>query len=78
MTFGQRLARERQVRGFSQDTLAAAAGLHRDAICKIERGKRSPKLDTLVVIARVLGVSVGQVASWHPYTRSHGQAGHRS
>jgi transcriptional regulator with XRE-family HTH domain len=68
MTFGQRFARERRTRGFSQDALAVAAGLHRDAICKIERDQRSPRLDTLVRIARALEISVGEVVGWHPYT----------
>lgn len=45
---------ERQARGLSQERLAQLADLDRTHIQRIERGKYSPKLDTLDRIARAL------------------------
>jgi len=66
MTFGRRFRDERRARGFSQHALAQATGLTRDAISKIERGKRSPRLETLVLLSRGLGVTPGEIADWVP------------
>lgn len=46
----------REARGWSQRELAAAAGLSQDGVSRIERGGRSPRLDTLEEIATALGV----------------------
>jgi transcriptional regulator with XRE-family HTH domain len=43
--------------GLSQERLAELCDLHRTEIGLIERGKRSPRLDTLVTLARALGLS---------------------
>ncbi len=48
----------RESRGWSQEELAEAAGLSRDAISRIERGNRAPKLATLEAIANAAGVDV--------------------
>lgn len=39
----------------SQEQLAAMSGLHRTYISILERGQRSPTLDTIAVLARALG-----------------------
>jgi transcriptional regulator with XRE-family HTH domain len=54
--FGRNLCLLRGRKGLSQERLAARAGLGRDTIYKIECGKRSPRLDTLLVLADTLGV----------------------
>jgi transcriptional regulator with XRE-family HTH domain len=66
MTFGRRFQCERHARGFSQDALARASGLTRDGISKIERDKRSPRLETLVRLSRALGVTPGEIVEWAP------------
>jgi transcriptional regulator with XRE-family HTH domain len=55
--FGRNLCLVRRRCGYSQEQLAARAGLSRDTIHKLEGGKRSPRLGTLLVLADTLGVS---------------------
>jgi transcriptional regulator with XRE-family HTH domain len=52
--FGHNLARRRAVAGFSQEKLASRAHLNRTAISLLENGKRMPRLDTIVALARAL------------------------
>lgn len=47
-----RLCRER--RGLSQEGLASLCNLHRTEISLLERCQRSPRLETIVVLARGL------------------------
>ena len=54
--FGRKLREVREMRGMSQDDLAYEAGLHRTAISLIERGNRSPRLETIEALARALEV----------------------
>ncbi len=48
-------------RDISQVALAEAAGLHRTYISLIERGQRGPKLETLVALARALGMTPSEL-----------------
>lgn len=48
----------RQAKGFSQETLAEKAGLHRTYIGTVERGERNPALVNLVRIADALSVDL--------------------
>jgi transcriptional regulator with XRE-family HTH domain len=61
MTFGDSLRKARLDLGLSQDALAATAGLHHTHISLLERGKRDPTLETLVRLARALGVTPGEL-----------------
>ena len=49
-----RVAREQA--GLTQEQLAWAAGLHQTEIARIEGGRRNPGFDTIVKVARGLGV----------------------
>lgn len=57
-----RLARNlcavRKMRGMTQQDLASKTGIQRSNVCRMEKGKHSPRIDTLVRIAKALGVSV--------------------
>lgn len=59
--FAARLRRERACAGLSQDALAAKCHMHRTEISLIERGKRSPVLETIVLLARGLELSPGEL-----------------
>ena len=50
-------AAQRERVGLSQEALAEACNLHRTEISLLERRKRSPRLETLVILARGLGLS---------------------
>ncbi len=54
----QRLRCLRTLRGWSQETLAEQAGLHRTYISGIERGERNLGLDNLDKLAQAFGVTV--------------------
>lgn len=51
----------REAKGFSRARLAERAGLHQTYIGLLERGERSPNLDTAQAIAKALGVSLSRL-----------------
>ena len=58
-SFGARLKQLREAAGLSQAALAGRAGLHPFGVAKIEQGLRSsPGWDTVLALARALGVGV--------------------
>jgi transcriptional regulator with XRE-family HTH domain len=54
--FAANLKRQRKRAGLSQEALAHICRLHRTEISLLERCKRSPRLETLVILARGLGL----------------------
>jgi transcriptional regulator with XRE-family HTH domain len=55
--FAENLRRYRDLSGLSQEALADACDLHRTEISLLERSKRSPRLETIVILSRGLGLS---------------------
>lgn len=55
--FAANLRRERDRSGLSQEALAEVCDLHRTEISLLERSKRSPRLETIVILAKGLGLS---------------------
>jgi transcriptional regulator with XRE-family HTH domain len=53
--------RHRTAKGLSRATLAERSGLHQTYIGLLERGKRSPNLDTAHAIATALDVSLSRL-----------------
>ena len=58
--FAKNLRGHRERMGFSQEGLAAICDLHRTEISLLERCKRSPRLETIAVLAR--GLELGSAA----------------
>lgn len=54
--FGSRIRNLREARGLSQESLAAACGLHRTYVGSVERGERNPGLENIVRFAQALKV----------------------
>jgi transcriptional regulator with XRE-family HTH domain len=54
--FGEAVRDHRDVNGMSQEDLAVACGRHRTYVSLIERGRNSPSLRTIDVMAGALGV----------------------
>lgn len=52
--FASNLRAFRERAGLSQEELAGRCGLHRTEISLLERGKRSPRLETIVILAHAL------------------------
>lgn len=59
--FAQNFVSARRAAGLSQEALGFAASLHRTEIGTLERAGRVPRLDTLVKLASVLGVSMDRL-----------------
>ena len=63
MDIGRRLAKNlvrlREERGWSQEDLADASGLHRTYVSGVERGIRNPTIKVLERMAKALKVSAG-------------------
>jgi transcriptional regulator with XRE-family HTH domain len=55
--FAANLRHHRERVGLSQEALAETCGLHRTEISLLERCKRSPRLETIVILARGLELS---------------------
>jgi len=55
---GETVRAERHKAEFSQEKLAEKAGLSTVFISRIERGRESPSVDSLVKIAKALGIQV--------------------
>ena len=53
-SFGQALRQLRLERGMSQEELGFASGYHRTYISLLERGKKSPSLQTIFQLAKAL------------------------
>ncbi len=54
--FGENLRRVRSATGLSQEEVGFRSGLHRTEIGLLERGERTPRIDTVVKLAGALGV----------------------
>ena len=61
LMFSRNVGLIRRRRGLSQEALAKRAGLQRDSVQKIEAGKRSVRLGTLLALADALGVDPGEL-----------------
>jgi transcriptional regulator with XRE-family HTH domain len=55
--FAKNLRHHRDAAGLSQEALAAICDLHRTEISMLERRKRSPRLETIVILSRGLQLS---------------------
>jgi transcriptional regulator with XRE-family HTH domain len=55
---GRALAEVRRERELTQEALSEATGVHRNYIGGIERGERSPTVETIATLADALDVSL--------------------
>jgi transcriptional regulator with XRE-family HTH domain len=64
--FGNNLKRLRKKEGLSQEKLARLADISLNALTKIESGfARKPTIQTVVKLARALGVSIDELVKGH-------------
>lgn len=61
ISFGKRLRELRKERGFSQESLADAVGLHRTYIGSVERGEQSISVDNIEKLAKALKVKTSEL-----------------
>jgi transcriptional regulator with XRE-family HTH domain len=60
LRFGRKLRKMREDNGLTPAQLAEMAGLHLQALSKLERGEREPRWSTVVALARAFGVSTDE------------------
>jgi transcriptional regulator with XRE-family HTH domain len=58
---GERIAKLRKQKGFTQDQFAEATGLNRTHLYRLETGQQSMTLKTLKIIADALGIRATQL-----------------
>ena len=58
---GQRVAKARKDRGWTQEALAEAVGIEPVSLSRLETGDRALSLSTLARIAEVVGVGLGDL-----------------
>lgn len=59
--FGNKVAELRKGQKMSQEELADKCGLHRTYLGAIERGEKSPTLNTVYKIAKGLNININQL-----------------
>ena len=76
--FSQTLRRVRKQRNLSQVGLAHLTEMHRTEISALERGKREPRLQTLIKLSTALEVPIDAFFSgieWQPFVLARTSAG---
>lgn len=63
MTIAKRLALLRKEKGLSVQKLAESAGISRQAVELIEKGKRIPRIDTAQALCKALGITLNDLTS---------------
>ena len=60
---GHRIRELRQKKGFSQESFADHCGLHRTYMGGIERGERNVTIQTVLTMAKGLGITMSELLS---------------
>ena len=60
-SLGSRVRGFREAAGLTQGALAAAAGIGRVTLVRVEKGEQSPRFETLSAVARALGKGVEEL-----------------
>ena len=60
-TFGANLGAAREHAGLSREQLGSRAGLNAATIYRLEAGDRQPRLPTIIVLAKVLGMTASDL-----------------
>ncbi|HWM64257.1 MAG TPA: helix-turn-helix transcriptional regulator [Solirubrobacterales bacterium] len=72
--FGENLVRCRKRAGISQAELSRIASLHRTEVSLLERGRRVPRIDTLLKLAGALSVPPRELLDGIEWTPGSGLA----
>ena len=66
MKISEALKRIRNERGMTQEGLALVSGLGKNTVIRIELGKHKPRRDTILMLAKALGVGQTDLCSTLP------------
>ena len=64
LKFGQKVRKERENLGLSQEQLAVKAGVHRTYIGMIERAEKNITLENIEKIAKALELKIGELTKF--------------
>lgn len=73
--FEANLRRARQRSGLSQEAVALRASLHRTEVGMLERGERTPGIDTALKVAGAVGVPLADLLDGVDWTPGETQPG---
>ena len=73
--FGRNLFMARRRAGFSQEGLAALCGLHRTEIGYLEKGRRLPRVDTLLKLLAALEARPAELLGGITWVPAPGRGG---
>lgn len=62
--FGKRVADLRKIAGYSQEQFAFKCGVDRTYVGVVERGEKSPTLNTIDKIANALGITKSELFNY--------------
>lgn len=63
---GQRIRKQREKKGYSQDVLAELSGLNRSYIGALERGEHNPGINNIMRVAEGLDIGIDQLFAKMP------------
>ena len=61
MTLGETIKEQRTAHGLSQETLAEAMGVSRQAVTKWEAGQSAPSSEKLIALAKLFHISLDEL-----------------
>ena len=61
MTLGERIRNLRKSKGMSQEAVASALGVSRQAVTRWESGRSDPSTANLIELAKLFGISIGEL-----------------
>lgn len=61
MDVGSKIQKIRELKGYTQESVAEAVGISQSAYCNIEKGNTSVSLDKLITIADFFGLTLNQL-----------------
>lgn len=67
VAFGRHLQQVRVERGFTQESLGLAAGLHRTYVGSVERGEKNPSFRNVCRLADGLGLHPSELLDGMPF-----------
>lgn len=74
-TFGDSLRRARRQAGISQKEAGIRASLHRTEIGLLERGERTPRIDTAIKLAAAVNVPLAELTEGIAWSSGQSEAG---